>query len=233
MLRLVLPQAALDLRHACYSVRTHKQSAGQPESPKIPAMADLTIDQELDLLEDAFRRLKVEYDIYFAGSSKRSPEENEIRVRAQIRRHLENSRLNMQQRYRLNTLAQRYAVFAELWRRKVRVKDEGYRRPEDKLLGVGGFGHLEEAPAGTAANGPQQSFVLQSTEVLDLMPLYEAVVQARESVGQPLGSFDSFASFVRNKTASIRHQFQCQAVEYTVTVKSGQVSLKARPRKGG
>jgi hypothetical protein len=47
----------------------------------------------------------------------------------------------------------------------------------------------------------------------------------------PLGAFDSFASFVQLKTDSIRTQFKCEAVEYTVMVKDGQVRLKARPRK--
>lgn len=196
-------------------------------------MAELTIDQELDLLDDAFRRLKIEYDIYFAGGSKRAPTENETRVQAQIRRYMENSRLTMQQRYRISTVAQRYAVFADLWRRKLRVKEQGFRRPEDKLLGVGGFGHLEQINASAEASTEiTESFVVYSTATSDLVPLFDAVVRAREAAGQPLGTFDSFASFVRQKTESIRHQFKCPAVEYTVTVKGGQVNLKARPRKG-
>jgi hypothetical protein len=36
---------------------------------------------------------------------------------------------------------------------------------------------------------------------------------------------------VQLKTESIRSQFKCEAVEYTVMVKGGQVNLKARPRK--
>jgi hypothetical protein len=196
-------------------------------------MADLTIDQELDLLEDAMRRLKVEYDIYFAGGSKKPPVDNETRVQAQLRRYMENSRLSHAQRYRLTNMAQRYAVFAELWRRKVRVKDQGYRRPEDKLLGVGGFGHLEEAEAHAPARQLEysESFVLFSTDSFEVVPLFEAMVRAREAVGQPLGAFDPFASFVKFKTGAIRNQFHCRAVEYTVTVQGGQVQLKARPRK--
>jgi hypothetical protein len=202
-------------------------------------MADLTIDQELDLLDDAFRRLKVEYDIYFAGGNKRPPVDNESRVQAQIRRYMENSRLTSAQRHRLTAMAQRYAVFADLWRRKVRVKDQGYRRPEDKLIGVGGFGHLDESEAhahGTPHKPAKEreyseSFILFSSDVFEVLPLFEAVVRAREAVGQPLGGFDPFASFVQFKTGSIRNQFKCQAVEYTVTVKGGQVQLKARPRK--
>ena len=197
-------------------------------------MADLTIDEQLDLLDDAFRRLKVEYDIFFAGGNKRPPVDNETRIKAQLRQYMENSRLNRVQRYRLSNMAQRYAVFTELWRRKARVKDQGYVRPEDKLLGVGGFGHLD-APHLRAPHDrdreESESFVLISSDVFEVAPLYEAVVRAREAVGLPLGAFDSFAAFVQLKTESIRSQFKCEAVEYTVKVKGGQVNLKARPRK--
>jgi hypothetical protein len=197
-------------------------------------MADLTIDQELDLLEDSFRRLKVEYDIYFAGGAKRPPVDNEARIQTQIRRHMENSRLTMVQRYRLANAAQRYSVFTDLWRRKTKVKDAGYRRPEDRLIGVGGFGHLDDpAPAPPRDDVPDRTerFVLSSSDVYDVVALYEAVIRARETVGQPLGAFDAFASFVQTKTNSIRDQFKCEAVEYTVQVKGGQVRLTARPRK--
>jgi hypothetical protein len=195
-------------------------------------MADLTIDQELDLLDDALRRLKVEYDVYFAGVNKRPPVDNEARMQSQIRRYMENSRLNAGQRYRLNAMAQKYAVFAELWRRKLRVKDQGYRRPEDKLIGVGGFGHLEERGSRGADNAPEpESFVLFTSDSFEVIPLYEAMLRARESIGKPLGGFDPFASYVQLKTDAIRRQYKCEAVEYTLTVQNGQVNLKVRPRK--
>jgi hypothetical protein len=199
-------------------------------------MAELTIDQELDLLDDAFRRLKVEYDIYFAGGKKRPPVDNELRMVAKIRGHLENSRLNLAQRYRVQNAAQRLAVFSDLWRRKTKVKDQGYIRPEDKLIGVGGFGHLDtprpylHLPLASERE-ESESFVLFTSDVFEVVPLYESVVRAREATGQPLGAFDSFAAFVQLKTDSIRNQFKCEAVEYTVMVRDGQVRLKARPRK--
>ncbi len=183
------------------------------------------------LLEDSFRRLKIEYDIYFAGSSKKPPVDTESRVQSLIRRHMENGRLTFSQRFRLNAISQRYAVFSDLWRRKTRIKDEGYRRPQDTLLGVGGFGHLDEpTPAATAAPDPEH-FLLFTSDVIEVVALYEAVVRAREFVGQPLGAFESFASFVQKKSTAIRSQYNCKAVEYTVMVKDGQVQLKARARK--
>jgi hypothetical protein len=192
----------------------------------------VTIDEELTLLEDSFRRLKVEFDIYFAGGAKKPPTDTEARVQTLIRRHLENSRLSFPQRFRLTAVAQRYSVFSDLWRRKAKIKDEGYRNPQDTLLGVGGFGHMDEPrPHIQADQGEPESFILFTGDAIEIVALYEAVVRAREVAGQPLGAFDSFASFVQLKSSQIRAQFHCEAVEYTVMVKSGQVQLKARARK--
>ena len=191
----------------------------------------MTIDEELALLEDSFRRLKIEYDIYFAGGAKKPPVDTESRVQSLLKRHSENGRLSFSQRFKLNSLTQRYAVFSDLWRRKNRIKEEGYRRPEDMLLGVGGFGRLDASAKSAEPEVEPESFLLFSSDVIEVVALYESVVRARETVGQPLGAFDSFAGFVQKKSDQIRHKYSCQAVEYTVVVKDGQVQLKARARK--
>jgi len=192
----------------------------------------VNVDEELALLEDSFRRLKIEFDIYFAGGSKKPPVDAESRVQNLIRRNTENSRLNFSQRFRLNSVAQKYAVFSDLWRRKTRIKDEGYRRPQDLLLGVGGFGHLDApAPQVSVEDREPESFFVFTNDAIEVVALYEAVLRAREAAGQPLGAFDSFAAFVQLKSNEIRTQFKCEAVEYTVMVKDGKVRLKARARK--
>ncbi len=97
---------------------------------------------------------------------------------------------------------------------------------------MGGFGHLDTPRSLAApAQDEAETFVLFSDDVFEVVPLYEAVLRARETVGQPLGAFDAFASFVQLKTNSIRSQFKCEAVEYTVMVKDRQVRLTARARK--
>jgi len=192
----------------------------------------VTIDEELALLEDTFRRLKIEYDIYFAGRAKKPPVDTESRVQYLIRIHIENSRLTFPQRFRLHATAQKYSVFSDLWRRKAKIKEEGYRRPEDTLLGVGGFGHLDAPKSKEVAEaGEPESFLIFTSDVIEVVALYEAVVRAREATGQPLGAFDAFASFVQIKSNQIRTQFHCQTVEYTVMVEGGKVKLKARARK--
>jgi hypothetical protein len=193
----------------------------------------LTIDEELVLLEDSFRRLKIEFDIYFAGgANKKPPADTEYRVQTLIRRNLENSRLTYPQRFRLNAVAHKYTVFSDLWRRKAKIKEEGYRRPQDALLGVGGFGHLETPESHNVRDDREpERFLIFTSDIIEVVALYEAVVRARESAGQPLGAFDSFAAFVQQKSNQIRAQFNCEAVEYTVMVQGGQVRLKARARK--
>lgn len=191
-----------------------------------------TIDHELDVMEDSLRRLKIEYDIYFVGGAKRPPTSSETRFNGMLRLMSENGRLNLAQRYRFSAICQRYSVFGDLWRRKLRIKDEGYRRPEEKLLGVhsGRIEELKDERATAGAFEPE-SFLLFTEDAFEVVALYEAVVRAREAAGKPLGDFSSFAGFVQKKSSEIRHQYHCEVVEYTVLLKDGQVQLKARARK--
>ena len=61
--------------------------------------------------------------------------------------------------------------------------------------------------------------------------LYQALTEAKKKSGESVaGSLDSFASFVQKKTAQIRQENGCEAVEYTVEMQDGQVKLKARAK---
>jgi hypothetical protein len=200
----------------------------------------VTIDEELTLLEDNIRKLKVEYDVYFAGGVKRPPEDVEWRVRSAIKKYSEGRNLSFQQHFRYNTLAQKYAVFSDLWRRKLKIKEEGYRRPQDALLAIQGLRSEEEQAAATAlglvekgsarrAKLPPFEFADPMAELDQAQVLYEALLQARRRAGvSPGPSFDSFREFLSRKTTEIRNQYGCAKVEYYVEVEDGQVKLKAR-----
>src|SRR5512142_3540023 len=98
-------------------------------------------------LDDTLRRLKIEYDVYFGGGSKKPPADTEWRVSNSMKRIGETLKLNYAQRFRFNAIAQRYAVFSDLWRQKMKVREEGYRRPADAQLGISGLRHEEEIAA--------------------------------------------------------------------------------------
>jgi hypothetical protein len=107
----------------------------------------VTTDEELTLLEQQLRRLKIEYEMYFNNPAKRPPTDVEWKVLAILRKFSDGGRMNFAQRFRYNALAQQYAVQSDLWRKKSRIREEGYRRPQDALLSVQGVRIFEDKPA--------------------------------------------------------------------------------------
>jgi len=203
----------------------------------------VTVDEELTILDETMRRLKVEYDIYFGGGSKKPPTDTEWRVGSLIKKFSDSGKLSFTQRFRYNSIAQKYAVMSDLWRKKMKVKEEGYARPQDQLLGVQGMRteeqHAAEAAlAGAAAakpHAPGTFSVLCSDAEKDhasVKSLYEAMIAAKKQAGEAgaAASFDSFKAFVKKKTDQIRKDYGCHAVEYSVEMENSQVKLKAKAK---
>src|SRR5205823_10617152 len=103
----------------------------------------MTVDEELNLLESQLRRLKIEYEVFFSNPQKKPPSDLEWKVLALLRKFSDGNRMSFSQRFRYNEIAQRYAIYSDLWRKKNRIREEGYRRPQDALLSVQGV-RLEE-----------------------------------------------------------------------------------------
>ena len=203
----------------------------------------MTVDEELTILDETMRRLKVEYDVYFGGGSKKPPTDTEWRVGSLIKKFSDSGKMSFTQRFRYNSIAQKYAVMSDLWRKKMKVKEEGYARSQDQLLGVQGMRteeqHAAEAAlAGRVAGKPktQGAFsVLCSDAEKDhasVKSLYEAMIAAKKQAGEAgaAASFDSFKAFVKKKTDQIRKDYGCHAVEYSVEMENGQVKLKAKAK---
>ena len=104
----------------------------------------VTTDEELNVLDSQLRRLKIEYEIFFSNPTKRPPTDIEWKVLSLLRKFSDGGRMNFSQRYRYNEMAQRYAVYSDLWRKKSRIREEGYRRPQDALLSVQGVRIAED-----------------------------------------------------------------------------------------
>jgi hypothetical protein len=211
----------------------------------------VTTDEELNLLDSQLRRLKIEYEIFFSNPTKRPPADIEWKVLSLLRKFSDGGRMNFSQRYRYNEMAQRYALYSDLWRKKSRIREEGYRRPQDALLSVQGVRSAEEehkpqhhpvygvshaaaAAAAGAAPATPQPFTLQSVdqgEREQVERLYNTLVAAKKKAGENVsGNIDSFTTFVQKKTEQIRKQYKCDSVEYSVELTDGQVKLKAKAK---
>jgi hypothetical protein len=199
----------------------------------------LTIDEELTHLDSLLRRLKIEYEVYFNNPTKRPPADLEWKAVALIRKHSDGGRMNFTQRFRYNEMAQRYAIYSDLWRKKMRIREEGYRRPQDALLSVQGVRTMDEpTPAhkarGAAAAAESHGFTLEcsaSSPKEDVERLYNALLAAKKKSGEAVsGDLNSFSSFVKKKTDEIRKQYSCEKVEYSVELQNGHVKLKAKAK---
>jgi hypothetical protein len=215
----------------------------------------MTIDEELNMLESHLRRLKIEYEVFFNNPHKRPPSDLEWKVLALLRKFSDGGgRLSFSQRFRYNEIAQRYAIYSDLWRKKSRIREEGYRRPQDALLSVQGVRPEEHVPehkvygvsqaalaaVGAVANEASADetapFTVQcadpGSESEKVEKLFTALSDAKKKTGENVsGSLDSFRSFVQKKTEEIRKQHGCQTVEYVVEVQDGKAKLRAKAAK--
>jgi hypothetical protein len=200
----------------------------------------MTVDEELDQLEAQLRRLKIEYEVYFSSRDKKPPADIEWKVLAYLRK-FSDGRLTFAQRFRYNAMAQRYAIYSDLWRKKTRIREEGYRRPQDALLSVQGVRLEEHEPEhkvyglSHAAVSSDQPFAVNFSDAAaerdKVERLFLALSDAKRKAGEnTAGSLESFSSFVQKKTEQIRKQYRCDAVEYIVDVADGKVKLTAKAK---
>jgi hypothetical protein len=205
----------------------------------------VTVDEEISLLEETVRRLKIEYDVYFGGGSKRPPADTEWRVQSILKKYSDTHKMSFPQRFKYNSIVQRYALFSDLWRQKLKIKEEGYRRPQDAVLGIQGLRIEEDQAAAEAleqgskpkADEGEKPFTTHCSDADadhdKVQQLFNAMTEARKRAGDAgagTANFDSFKAFVKKKTEQIRKDYGCHAVEYSVEMEAGQVRLKAKAK---
>jgi hypothetical protein len=183
----------------------------------------MTVDEELTHLEDAIRKLKIEYDIYFNGGTSRPPTDAQWRVESVVKKYSDASRLSFAHRFRYNSLVQRYAMFSDMWRQKVKAREEGREPPRRR-----------EEPRPEPGAARPSSFAIQWTdpeqEQDKVERLFNVLVEAKKRCGEAADSLpmDTFKRFVKQKTEQLKKEMACQQVEYVVEIENGQVRLKAR-----
>jgi hypothetical protein len=181
----------------------------------------LTVEEELDRLEDNLRRLKIEYEAFFAGGSPRPPRDTLFRVETAIKKYNSTlGELNFGQKFRFNQLAQRYAVYNDLWRRKLREKEEGpavHTSPRSEAdTGI------VSGPFRVVCSNPE-------AEKENVAALLEAYLRAKREAGEGSRAIDPdlFTRFVREKVRDIKESVGCDKVEFSVRVEAGKVKLRA------
>ncbi|MBD0373246.1 MAG: hypothetical protein ICV60_20575 [Pyrinomonadaceae bacterium] len=181
-----------------------------------------TVEEQLTRLEEDIRKLKIEFDIYFNGASKRPPYDTKNRVETIFKRLGDDRTLTYAQRFRLNTLTARYTAFRELWRRTMQGREEG-RDPASQARA-----HQHETEQddfrSTVVCGDAHS------DVQSVRELYDALVEAKRRCNEPVDdlSFPRFHHLIASKTDSLKERLNCDRVRFSVDVEGGRVNFKAK-----
>ena len=182
-----------------------------------------TIDDQLSRLEEDIRRLKIEFDIFFNGASKRPPYDTKGRVETMIKRLGDDRTLNYAQRYRYGALASRYNAFRDLWRRTMQGREEGRdavaaARAQAKQQAVAGF--------------VRTNFVCGDAhkDVELVKDIYSKLVEAKKLCGEPVEdfSFPRFHRLIASQADGLKERLGCSKVSFSIDVEGGHVSFKAR-----
>lgn len=202
-----------------------------------------TVDEDLAQLEKDIRQLKIEYDSYFGGGRKRAPTEIAWRIEQMCKRYGDKAaQLNFGQRFKLNNLTQTYAKYQDVFRKRMKKKEEG---TVERHFGAAARAiqatREKEKPASTVAEpaaaefNPKRArprnyvFTDPEAEADKVQQLFEALAAAKAKAGDKTGamSLENFKQFVSTKTKQLLDKGAKQ-VEYMVSLEGDSVKLKAR-----
>ncbi|HEY3025790.1 MAG TPA: MXAN_5187 C-terminal domain-containing protein [Pyrinomonadaceae bacterium] len=183
----------------------------------------VTIEEQLKRLEEDIRRLKIEFDVYFNGGTKRAPYDTKMRVEAHIKRLGDDRSLTFAQRFQYNSLGARYAAFRDMWRRTMQGREEGRDA---------GAAARASARANAVSSLERTSFICADghKDLKTVKDLYEALVEAKRKCGEATEdlSFPRFHRLIAAKTDNLKEHLGCDRVLFSVDVDGGHVSFKAK-----
>jgi hypothetical protein len=195
-----------------------------------------TVDEDLGQLERDIRQLKIEYEQYFGGGKKRPPTDIEWRIDTTLKRYSDRgAEMNFSQRFRYGGLTQMYSKFREMFRKRVKQKEEGavqrHFGAAAREIEAERARKRAEAEKSEAVHLPfSVSWKDPDQETKKVEQLFAAFRDAKAQAGEdtePL-TMGAFQKFVRQKTDQLKKQQDAHEVEYVVTVEGNHARLKAR-----
>ena len=179
------------------------------------------VDGDVLRLESGIRQLKIQYDMFFAGSIPKQPLELRAELEKIIRRHSATPIRKYAVRFHFNSLVSRFNSLSELWAKTLRSLEEG-DRPAPAVADRAG--NSEQIVARCTVKDPTKE-----RDVLKL--LHARLLDARKKSGEANGklSFESFVLSVSAQAGKMREKTGCDKVDLRVIIRDRKVMVKARP----
>ena len=139
--------------------------------------------------------------------------------------------MNSGQRFRYSTLVQAYIKYREMFKKRMKKKEEGV--VEHHYGAAAKAIEAERARARKGAHIRKVAFAITCAdpehETAKVENLFTALTEAQHEAGvraKPM-SLDQFRQFIRKKTQQLKDDKHCREVEYRIEVEDGEVRLKA------
>jgi hypothetical protein len=195
-----------------------------------------SVDEELGQLERDIRQLKIEYEQYFGGGKARPPSDVEWRIETCHKRYSDRgAQMNYGQRFRYGNLTQMYSKFRDMFRKRMKQKEEGtvqrhFGAAAREIEAERARKRAEQEKAATEQFPFTVSWSDPDAEKKKVEQLFAAFGNAKSEAGEDARALtmEVFERFVRQKTAQLKKQQNAREVEYVVTVEGKQARLKAR-----
>ena len=195
-----------------------------------------TVEEDLVQLEKDIRQLKIEYEQYFGGGRKRPPADIEWRIETMLKRYSDRgSGMNFGERFRYGNLTQLYSKFRDIFRKRLKQKEEGTVRRH-----FGAAAREIEAERARKRGASEESLKTRfpftvsckdpDREKKKVEQLYSAFRDAKEQAGESIDNLtiEAFQQFVRQKTHQLKKQQAANEVVYIVNLEGKHARLKAR-----
>jgi hypothetical protein len=185
-------------------------------------------DEDLKNLEEWIRRLKIEFDIFFAGNRKKIPEELRMRVEKLVKRLAEAGDMGFSQRFLYNTLIARYYVYKDLWRRTLQQYESAEGAPHESAPAA------LQAQDDTQAKEPLREIQVSISDPLaetdHVRRLYEGLLRMRANCARELSgiSYQQFTEYITTQTRGIKKRYQCPSVTFRIAVEDKNIKFTAR-----
>jgi hypothetical protein len=196
-----------------------------------------TIDEHLSHLEKDIRQLKIEYEQSFGGGKPRPPTDIEWRIETVIKRYSDRgAEMRYSQRFRYGNLVQIYTKYREIFRKRMRQREEGivprhFGAAARELEKEREQRRSSGSPSETSAQFP---FTISCKdpdhERKKIGELFTALRRAKQQAGENDDrlTLEVFQGFVRQKTEQLKTHRGAHEVEFSVTLEGKHARLKAR-----
>jgi hypothetical protein len=199
----------------------------------------MTLEEEIARLEKRVLKLRIQFDLFFAGGLPKPPLDLRDDLDRDVKRMGSTRDMKLSQRFLYNTLLNRWNIFSELWNKRLQAREEGARTPAMARRRQQSPSSAAAPPAAPPPEGrpPADRRLVARAAISnardaegELKTFYRSFLEARQGEGKA-PSFEKFRMEIEKQLDFIRKKASCERVDFRLYLENNKVALKAKPLK--